>query len=141
MLPDRVVFDVNVIVSYAVNRKLLELITLVSKYNIEIFSCEELLEELRSVLDYPHLEKYLSKNERSNIVRLFESVSTSVNIDTRYDGLIDPKDNYLVDLVYAIKANYLVSGDREVLIQKHIGRIQIISPAQFKKLLRDSETV
>ena len=137
MLPERIVIDTNVILSYAISKKMVELTEVKSKFNIEIFSCEELLHELRLAIEYPQVEKYFHKLERQRVISLFKSLATEIEIDLRYDRLNDPKDNYLIDLAYASKSNYLVTGDREVLLQKHVGKIQIISPAQFKKILNN----
>ena len=135
MQPERIVPDTNVILSYAISKRLSELVAIKSKFNIEIFSCDELLTELKVAIDYPQIEKYLPKEERVHIVKVFKALAIETKIDLRYDRLSDPKDNYIIDLAYSVKADYIVTGDREVLIQKHVGKIQIISPTQFKKLL------
>lgn len=133
---ERVVLDVNVIVSAAISKSLRQLLASVVRLNIQLFSCEELINELVIALTYTHVNKYLNEGDVKDIITLFLIASTEIEIDLRYDGLEDTKDNYLIDLAYACKADYLVSGDRKVLMQKHVGRIQIISPAQFNKLLQ-----
>lgn len=57
-------------------------------------------------------------------------------IDEAFKGLEDPKDNYLIDPAYAAKAYYVITGDRKVLAQKHVGRIQIISMTRLVELLK-----
>ena len=138
MLPERVVFDTNVIISYALSYKLGEFIKIKAHHGIEIYSCPELITELGSSLGYPKFEKQLTKEKAANIILFFKAVATELKIHLSYDRLIDPDDNYLVDLAYASKSNMIITGDRNVLSQKHVGRIQIISPAQFRKLLKEN---
>lgn len=139
MLPERVVLDTNVIISYAVSHRLSELVAIKSVYGIEIFSSEELIVELSDALEYPQVAKFISEDERRNVVRLFKALAVEIKLDLRYDRFADVRDNFLGDLAFACKANFIISGDKEVLIQKHIGRIQIISPAQFRKILKENK--
>jgi putative PIN family toxin of toxin-antitoxin system len=138
MLPDRVVFDPNVIISYAISRKLNEFAEVKTQYRIEIYSCPELIGELSSSLDYPKVSRYFTKQSSAETILFFKEVATEFEIQLSYNRLIDPDDNYLVDLAYASKSDFIITGDRNVLIQKHVGRIQIISPAQFHKLLKEN---
>lgn len=135
MLPKSVVLDTNVIVSYLLNVKVSDLVALKLDYGIEIFSCPELVNELRQTINYPRIKQSLA-TDAEDFVTLFSSLSNNIEIDLRYDRLADSNDNFLIDLAYTAKADLIVSGDRKVLIQKHVGKIQIVSPTQFRQILK-----
>lgn len=45
----------------------------------------------------------------------------------------DSKDNKFLDLAYAAKAEYLITGDKDLLILKKFKKTKIVSPKQFLK--------
>lgn len=55
MRVDRFVFDNNIWVSYLITGKEQKLIDIIDDNDLTVFSCDELLAEIRRVLNYPHL--------------------------------------------------------------------------------------
>jgi putative PIN family toxin of toxin-antitoxin system len=45
----------------------------------------------------------------------------------------DPKDDYLLALAKAAKADLLITGDDDLLVLKKHGKTRILKPAAFKK--------
>jgi predicted nucleic acid-binding protein len=43
----------------------------------------------------------------------------------------DPKDNKFLALAVSGQADYLITGDEDLLVLKSIGAIPIVSPAEF----------
>jgi len=89
-------------------------------------------------LDYPRVKKLL-KARPEKLIAFFKKQTTEIEVDERFDRISDMKDNYLVDLAYASKSYYIVSGDALVLNQKHVGKIQIISASRFRQILRQKK--
>ena len=48
----------------------------------------------------------------------------------------DPKDDYLVAYAVINEADYLVTGDQDLLVLSQVGQLQIATPAQFMKTLQ-----
>jgi|JI6StandDraft_1071083.scaffolds.fasta_scaffold56618_4 putative PIN family toxin of toxin-antitoxin system len=136
MLLDRIVFDTNFFISLFINGKLASFTKLIIDNNITIFVCDELLTELKNVLLRPKFKKHFNKKEIKDNIEFIKLISTTINIDQRFDRAPDSKDNYLLDLCYTVKSYYLVTGDKPLLNLKHIGKIQLISPAIFYKLVK-----
>ena len=51
----------------------------------------------------------------------------------------DPQDSYLLALSEASEADFLVTGDKEILLLDHHKSTQIITPAAMIELLDDSD--
>lgn len=134
-LPERIVLDTNTILSLFFKEEYEFFVYLKFRHSIEIFTCPQQSAELTAAINYPKVKKLL-KTEPRELIDFFEKYSTSIQIEERFDRVPDLKDNYLIDLAYASKADYLVSGDREVQSLKHVGRIQIIGMSYLRKLLR-----
>ena len=52
----------------------------------------------------------------------------------------DPKDNYLLGYALAGQADYLVTGDQDLLALEQIDGVQIIQPGRFLLLLQQTAT-
>ena len=48
----------------------------------------------------------------------------------------DPKDDYLVAYAVINEADFLVTGDQDLLVLRQVGQLQITTPAQFLKIFR-----
>lgn len=47
----------------------------------------------------------------------------------------DPKDDYLLALAQEAKADYLLTGDKDLLVLEYIGKTQIITVSFFEEIL------
>ena len=52
----------------------------------------------------------------------------------------DPKDSYLLAMAEASKAEFLVTGDKELLFLSQHKSTRIIAPAAMIKVLKESES-
>lgn len=50
----------------------------------------------------------------------------------------DPKDDYLIAYGVAHEANYLITGDADLLVLDQVGTMAIVKPSQFVAVLRAS---
>lgn len=48
----------------------------------------------------------------------------------------DPKDNFLLDLIDYSKADYLVTGDKDLLELSPFINTEILTPADFEKIIK-----
>lgn len=131
---DRIVFDTNIYISFIIQNKLDKLIALIEKHDLEVFICNELLKEIKSTLNKPHLKSKLNF-KTTEYIEVITLISEHVIIDKRFDRIIDPDDNFLIDLAYSTKSYFLVTEDKLILNHKQINKIKIISLLEFKKLL------
>jgi uncharacterized protein len=46
----------------------------------------------------------------------------------------DPKDDFLLDLIHFSKADFLVTGDRDLLLHNPFQTATILTPLDFEKL-------
>jgi uncharacterized protein len=49
----------------------------------------------------------------------------------------DPKDDYLVEYGVVNEADYLITGDLDLLVLGRVGTLQIVKPSQFVEILRE----
>lgn len=131
---DRIVFDTNIYISFIIQNKLDKLVALVEQYDLEVFVCDELIKEIKSTLKKTHIKSKLA-HKVSDYLEVIALISENIIIDKRFDRIIDPDDNFLIDLAYCTKSYFLITEDKLLLNHKQINKIKIINMAAFKKML------
>lgn len=131
----RVIIDVNIWVSFCIGHHLDELPLAVSHPLIELFICDALEREFADVASRPRLAKYIRPERVSEVYQLMESYGTFAELERAEADFIDAKDNYLLDFSQSIEADYLVTGDQQLLkLERYFGT-KIISFREFVQML------
>jgi uncharacterized protein len=130
----RVAVDTNVLISALIkpqNRIGLVILHLRRNDYVLLYS-EELLEELTETLARPKLKKYgLSAETIEAFLGVIFAKGEQVNPTTVVEICRDPDDNLLLSLAVDGNADYVVSGDKDLLDLIQIKDIPIITPTEF----------
>jgi len=131
----RVVVDMNVLISATIkpNSRLAQILVYLRNGMFEFLYFPEFLQEYTEVISRPRLwEKYqLDKEEIAAVVQVLENRGALVYVVTQVDVCRDPDDNILLSLALDGKADYIVSGDKDLLDLVSFREIPIIKPAEF----------
>ena len=130
----RVVFDVNIFVSYIIKDRMRELFDMVFDRGIQLYRNDDMRDELAEVLARLKFAKYLLA-PIENYIDFFEKVTVSYSTVAVFKDCTDPKDNYLFDLAYQTKSDYLVSGDKKVLTTPVKKSLQVVTLAVFREMV------
>lgn len=131
----RVIIDSNVWISFLIGKNLSGLQNFIESEVIHVLTCEEQVVELYEVFGRPKFEKYFDKKQVTEFFELFEESAEYVNISTKTNLCRDPKDNYLVALAIDSSADYLVTGDKDLLVLALIKDTIVIKYSDFNNLL------
>ncbi|GCC51383.1 putative toxin-antitoxin system toxin component, PIN family [Chryseotalea sanaruensis] len=129
--PSKVIIDTNLWISFLIGKELQNLKDLIVTEKIQLISTEQLISELRIVVNRPKLQKYFDKEKVTELISLLNIVSEKVKIKKIESICRDPKDDFLLALSKQSKANYLVTGDKDLLEIKIYGRTEIITVKKF----------
>lgn len=102
-------------------RKIATMRTLLTHPSLEIYVCRELLDEFYDVSSREKIRKYIRPEDLDDTLKLIHLYGKYVVIQTKSKSEIrDKKDLYLLSLADTIKANYIVTGDKDLLVlEKH----------------------
>lgn len=125
--PWRVVIDTNIWISFLIGKRLSGLHRHIDSGRIEIATCAMQLRELAEVLNRPRIRKYIPEAQAEEFIDLLLDVVLMVEPEQGPPLCRDPKDDYLLYTAMAAKADYLVSGDNDLLSISSIGNTQIIT--------------
>lgn len=132
----KVIFDTNVWISFLIGRRLSKLKQYISDRKITIITTEQLLTEIKTVTKREKIKKYFPEESVKELIHLLETISKKVEIKPTHFINRDPKDNFLLDLIDYSKADYLVTGDKDLLTHNPFKTAKILTPTEFEKGLK-----
>lgn len=128
--PSKIIVDTNLWISFLISGNIqLEQLLLSGKV-ILIFS-QELLEEFLTVAHRPKFQRFFNTQSIEAILLTisqyvkFETVSSYITLCR------DPKDDFLLALAMDSQADFLVTGDSDLLEIKQIGNARILTMTAF----------
>ena len=130
----RVIFDSNIWISFAIGKRLNELRIALTHPKVEVFVCQKLLWEVRVTTQKPKLLKYISQDRQKMLLELMRACQC-VDIVEQISISRDPNDDYLLDLAVIVEADFLVTGDKDLLIFKNYQNTNIVSFASFMAII------
>lgn len=132
----KIVLDTNWYVSASINRNSRRrLYDLLINDNLTIFYSRELLAEYESVISRKKFEKFIRPEQVNRFIGLVLTRLKPVEIKTLVRLSRDAKDNFLLSMAINCGADYLVTGDPDLLVIKVFGKTKILNMAEFSKII------
>lgn len=100
----------------------------------DILVSDSTLTELAEVINRPKFDKYLSKQDRKKFFEILAPLCIRVEIIQRIEACRDPKDDKFLEVAINGSADFILSGDSDLLALHPFHDIPIFSPSQFLKL-------
>lgn len=132
----KIIIDTNIWISFLIGKSLKGLQNHLDSQSIKVITCNEQYLELSDVLKRPKIKKYFTKEQIVEFFELLGESSEKVKIVTKTNLCRDPKDNYLVSLAIDSKADYLITGDKDLLDLVKIGVTVVLKYSNFDDLLK-----
>ena len=87
--------------------------------------------ELTDVLTRRKFDRYVSQEKRVRFLASFLSLATPFTVMGTVKICRDPKDDKFLDLAISGKADYIVSGDDDLLVLHPFHGTAILTPVEF----------
>ena len=101
---------------------------------VPVFS-PQLIQEIVQVLARPELRALMQRSEVSRLLALIKRDGFWIRPKQRIRVCRDPKDNILLECALAGRADYIVTGDQDLLILHPFRGIAILKPREFLRRL------
>lgn len=138
----RVLLDTNVLVSYlltpSAGGSVGTIMDALTRGAFTLLVPPDLLEELERVATRKsHLAKRIRPDQLARLRDLLPAVGELLPVieETIPAVTRDRKDDYLLAYAFVSTADYLVTGDDDLLVLRNVGSLAIISPPAFAELL------
>jgi putative PIN family toxin of toxin-antitoxin system len=133
----KVIIDTNVWISFLIGKRLSIIKNHIADRQITIVITQQLLDEIINVTSREKLKKYFPKESVVDLIELLKTVAEYIEITPTHFINRDPKDNFLLDLIEFSKADYLVTGDKDLLELNPFQSATILTPSDFEKIIAD----
>ena len=100
----------------------------------QIVASEATWAELTEVINRPKFDKYIPKIQRLAFIETVKQKAIFYEITETITDCRDPKDNKFLELAVAADAQYIVTGDLDLLIINPFRTIHILKSGDFLAL-------
>jgi len=112
---NRVVIDTNLWISFLITKDFTKLDEIIfSRQGILVFS-QESLDEFLEVAKRPKFRRFLSNADIEEILETIEEYADFVKVQSKVEVCRDLKDNFLLSLSVDGNADFLLTGDKDLL--------------------------
>ena len=127
----RIIIDTNLWISFLITKDFTKLDEIIfSRHGILVFS-QELLDEFLAVAKRPKFRRFFSASDIEEILETIDEYADCVKVQTQIEVCRDPKDNFLLSLSVDGNADFLLTGDKDLLDLVKFGETSIITISDF----------
>jgi putative PIN family toxin of toxin-antitoxin system len=127
MKSKKVILDTNLWISFLISRDFSFLDNYIETGRIKLIFSEELFSEFISVTERPKFKKYFAESDVKHLIRIIDRFGILIQVTTEINLCRDIKDNFLLSLAIDSNADYLITGDNDLLDLEHINETKILT--------------
>lgn len=132
----KIILDTNWYISATINRKSRRILyKILISPNLQVVYSQQLLLEYLEVISRAKFRKLVSKSQVSRFVNLILPRLSEIFITTVVQISRDKDDDYLLAMALESNADFLVTGDDDLLVLKQIGKTKIIKMSEFQEII------
>ena len=132
----RIVVDTNLWISFLMNPSMKQRLSrLLLSDEIDFLFSIELFDELETTAKRRKFRQYFDATHVDDLIRMLVEIAGIVEVRSSVDICRDPKDNFLPALAQDGAADYLITGDHDLLCLKKFGKTSIVILKDFEDLL------
>lgn len=135
----KVILDTNIWISFLIGHQSQLMRSILTDRRIEVYVCPQLIAEIKDVASRGKIAKHLRPNDVTDMFAIINAFcqNTDITAEAAYNSVRDPKDVYLLSLAKTIGADYIVSGDTDLMIIGQHNKTRIINLSDFKLMLEN----
>lgn len=130
----KVIIDTNLFISFLIGKRLKKLKDYLVNSNVILIFAEQNILELEIVSKRDKFKKYFTPAQIADLIDFIYTVGQVHKIKKYPELCRDPKDNFLLALAEKGKANYLVTGDKDLLEIVQYKSTKIVPLSEFEEL-------
>ncbi|MDR3095300.1 MAG: putative toxin-antitoxin system toxin component, PIN family [Bacteroidales bacterium] len=127
----RIIIDTNLWIHFLISKKFDFIDNLLENGSVQLIFCWELLDEFMEIAQRPKLKRYFTEAKLKLISTIIERYAVFLPVTSTVTLCRDAKDNFLLALAKDTRANYLITGDKDLLIIKKFEDTQIVTIAEY----------
>ena len=133
--PFLLVIDTNIWISFLITKKFSELDKFLFSGKCILLFSEELINEFIEVATRPKFRNYFSSEDIEKIIETMNEFGILIKVKSNINLCRDKKDNFLLSLCVDGNADFLISGEDDLLTIQKIEETSIITFRELLKIL------
>lgn len=129
--PLKVIIDTNLWISFLIGKQLSSLRSLLVNGDIQPVFSQQSLDELIEVTQRPKLRRYFPKDKADELLLFLRAVSLMVESRSEVFACRAPKDNFLLAIAKDSQADFLITGDQDLLVLSTFDTTRIMTYRDF----------
>jgi uncharacterized protein len=129
----KIIIDTNLWISYLISKGFKRIDKLILSDKVRLVFSQELIDEFIEVSQRPKFIKYFHSNDIAKLLDLFDAYGELIKVKSNINMCRDLKDNFLLSLANDSKADYLLTGDNDLLELKRFGKTVIMTMTEFER--------
>lgn len=131
MKPVKIILDTNIWISFLLTDRFIRIDDLIRKEMVIVLFSDELIMEFITVSQKPKFRKFFDASDIEDILALLYNHGKHIRVKSSLSLCRDEKDNFLLNLAVDGHADYLVTGDEDLLELKKVKKTKIITIYDF----------
>lgn len=132
----KVILDTNLWISYLISSRLVKIDLLLQRGNIRLVFSEDSILEFVEVARRPKFRRYFPDEDINLLLELFDYFGELVQVHSEVGICRDSKDNFLLALAKDSQADYLVTGDGDLLSLQQFETTKIVTFSDFELIFK-----
>ena len=135
MKSKKIILDTNLWISFLITKDYSFLDKYIENGKATLIFSDELIREFLTVGKRPKLQKYFTDKDIEHLLHAFEKFGILIKVTSQIELCRDYKDNFLLNLAVDSKAEYLATGDKDLLEIRNIEKTKILTIRELKEKL------
>lgn len=132
----KVVIDTNIWISYLLGSLLQGMDEKILSKEIKVVVSDEMLKEISEVSSRPKFKNIFTAKRIKELFSLLDSYAIVVSPSQKVNVCRDGKDNFLLEVAIEGEADYLVTGDEDLLVLDPFHNTKIVKPKDFEGIFQ-----
>jgi len=137
MKSKKVILDTNLWISFLISKNYSFLDNYVENGKVKLIFSKELFTEFITVAERPKFTKFFSPKDLKKLISYIDKFGILYEVTSDINDCRDIKDNFLLNLARDSNADYLITGDSDLLDLKEIHNTKIISIKDLENELQN----
>ncbi len=135
----KAVIDTNIWISFLIGKLLASLDDYILDGLLEVVISDEQLEEITTVLRRPKFRKHFSTDDIQEFLSLLYKSARIVEVHHTIKDCRDDKDNFILETAIRGRADYIVTGDKDLLVLNPYRDKKIIGFKEFENIIKGTK--
>ena len=129
----KIIIDTNLWISLLIGKRLSEMQMLCNSERVDVYICDELTEEFMRIASREKIRKYATVERVMKTLDLMKTscISSFVRKSVMPADLRDANDMYLLSLAETVQADFILTGDKDLLTLQSYHQTKIVTYSKF----------